>query len=172
MFKKQPKNLKDFLLDGEAYCSALSKSFGLNCIVLHLSNVYGLMSSNKCSVVAKFRIRMAELKTRPSDQDVTKFINQILNGEGLVIYRNEKKTRDFVFAKDICKGIFLSLISDITGFELFQLGTGIETSINSLILNITDIIDKLSIEISDVKYVEARQGEILKNFSDISKARN
>lgn len=134
----------------EGYCSAFSGSFGLNTVALRFSNVYGPWSEMKGSVIPLF-------------------IRQILNDETLTVYGDGKQTRDFVHVSDICQGIFLSLTQK-TGkdFNLFQLGTGEETSINQLIKILQTVFSKDF----DYKHAPARKGEIKRNYTDISKAQN
>ncbi len=139
-------------LAGESYCSAYAVSYGLNCIALRFSNVYGPKSYNKGSVVAKF-------------------IKQIIKGEDLVVYGDGNQTRDFIYVKDICNGILLALSRDLSDFNLFQLGTGTETTINLLIRELTHIFEKKKIKMPNIQYVKERKGEITRNFVDIAKAK-
>ncbi len=139
-------------LAAEAYCSAFSESYNINCIVLRFSNIYGPISFNKKSVVAKY-------------------IKQSINGEEIIIYGNGKQTRDFIYVKDICKGIYLAMVSKISGYDIFQLGTGVETSINSLLEDINKIFKEKSIKIPKRRFAERRKGDILRNFSNITKAK-
>lgn len=139
-------------LAGEAYCSAFSRSFGLNCVVLRFSNVFGPKSIKKRSVIAKF-------------------IKKIIREENLEIYGDGNQTRDFVYVKDICSGIYLSLIKEIADFNLFQLGSGIETSINSLINKLKELLKKQYLKIFEIKFYEQRPGEIIYSYSDISKVK-
>jgi len=137
-------------LAGEGYCSAFSGSYDLETVVLRFSNVYGPYCEHKNSVIPLF-------------------IRQILNDEVLTIYGDGNQTRDFVYVSDICNGIYLSLISKIESrYSIFQLGTGIETNINSIIELLKKIFPERKIS---TKYVPKRKGEIIRNYSDISKAR-
>ncbi len=138
-------------LAGEAYCSAYANSFRLNCVALRFSNVYGPQSLHKDSVIGKF-------------------IERTMNEEELVVYGDGKQTRDFVYVKDVCRGIRMALKNDLEDdFELFQLATGKETSINELIKILEDISEKHGYEVPDVRHGEARKGEIKKNYADITK---
>lgn len=132
----------------EGYCSAFSGSYGLKTVVLRFSNVYGPWSELKGSVIPLF-------------------IRQILNDETLTVYGDGCQTRDFVYVSDICQGIFLGLTEDLSeGFSLFQLGTGVETSVNQLI----EILQNVFPDDFRYEYAPARDGEIIRNYADISKA--
>lgn len=99
-------------LAGEAYCLAYHGSFGLQTVALRFANVYGPFSAHKTSVVAKF-------------------IRSIKRDGKLELYGGGDQTRDFVYVGDLCRAIVLALKSDVGG-EVFQIGTGIETSISRL----------------------------------------
>jgi UDP-glucose 4-epimerase len=137
-------------LAGEGYCSAFSGSYDINTVVLRFSNVYGPYCEQKSSVIPLF-------------------IRQILNKEILTIYGDGNQTRDFVYVKDICNGIHLSLTKKLdNNYSIFQLGTGQETSINYIIELLKKIFTDREIS---TKYVSKRKGEIIRNYSDIGKAK-
>jgi UDP-glucose 4-epimerase len=150
--KKVPAPLSPYgasKLAGEGYCSAFSESYDLETVVLRFSNVYGPYCNHKNSVIPLF-------------------IKQILNDEILTIYGNGKQTRDFVYVEDICRGIYLSLISKLeNNYNIFQLGTGEETSVNKIINLLKELFPNKDIS---TKYAPKRKGEILRNYSDITKA--
>ncbi|MFX0039691.1 MAG: NAD-dependent epimerase/dehydratase family protein [Promethearchaeota archaeon] len=139
-------------LTGENYCRIYSKIHNLRCIVLRFSNVYGPKSYLKGSVIPKF-------------------IKKIMNKENLEIYGNGEQTRDFVFVKDICYGIYQCLIKSFNSFEIIQLGTGIETTINSLVKNLLNIIRKSDFDTPKIIHSEPQVSEVYRNFTDISYAK-
>ena len=135
-------------LSCEALCSAFGGSYDLPTTVLRFSNVYGPYSYHKGSVVALF-------------------LKRLLDGESLVIYGDGQQTRDFVHVDDIAQGIVAALESGLRG-ETFHIGTGVETSINELTQMIVDAFPGRSV---DIEHRPVRAGEILRNYSDITKAR-
>ena len=151
---KIPKPLSPYgasKLACEAYCSAFYHSYGLKTVIFRFSNVYGPYCLHKNSVVAKF------------------IKDGILKGE-LTIYGDGKQTRDFIYVDDICQAIYLVLNyknSDQIWGTLFHLGTGKETTILELAELVKSLFDK-KIKIS---FAPPRKGEIRRNYSDISKAR-
>jgi UDP-glucose 4-epimerase len=151
--KKVPAPLSPYgasKLAGEGYCSAFSESYDLETVVLRFSNVYGPYCNHKNSVIPLF-------------------IRQILSDEILTIYGDGNQTRDFVYVQDICRGIYLSLISKLEGnYNIFQLGTGVETSVNTIIHLLKKLFPNKHIS---TRYVPKRKGEILRNYSDITKAK-
>ena len=138
-------------LSVEAYCLAYYGSFGMNTTILRFGNVYGPWSMEKESVVAKF-------------------IKQVLRNELITIYGNGKQTRDFIYVKDIIGAIIKSSKYKVCG-EMFQLANGEEISTNELTNIMKDIISENTNKEIKIKYAPARKGEIIKNFTNISKAR-
>lgn len=153
---KVPKPLSPYgasKLAGEGYLSAFAGSYNLKTIGLRFSNVYGPYSYQKGSVIAMF-------------------IKQMIKNERVTIFGDGNQTRDFIHACDISNAIFLALTRDFQNkFELFQIATGTETSVNMLY----DIIKK-HLEYFDYSpkppiYAEKRAGEIIRNYADISKVK-
>ncbi|MFW5928656.1 MAG: GDP-mannose 4,6-dehydratase [Thermoplasmatota archaeon] len=138
----------------EGYCSAFSGSYDLETVALRFSNVYGPKSWHKGSVVAKF-------------------IKQILDNEVPIIYGDGGQTRDFIHTEDISKALYLATVTELKdSFELFQIATGVETSINKLYEVIEEKMSENGFEVPEPKYGEERAGEIYRNYADISKAEN
>ncbi|MFH1003768.1 MAG: NAD-dependent epimerase/dehydratase family protein [Chloroflexota bacterium] len=136
-------------LAGEALGSSYHHSFGLKTVSLRFANVYGPRAGHKSSVIAIF-IRRAKA------------------GQPLTVYGDGQQTRDFVHADDICQAIHLALTAAGADFGgVFQIGTGVETSINRL----TGLLRELTGQQLQIDYRPARPGEIRRNYSDISKAR-
>ena len=136
-------------LAGEGYCSAFYGSFGLNTLVLRFSNLYGPDSFHKGSVVAQF-------------------IKQIIKGESPVIYGDGSQTRDFLYTGELCRCIAAILESENKGAgEVFQLGSGIQTSVNQLV----ELLKEVSGVPFSVIYKSERKGEIRYNYTSIEKAR-
>lgn len=154
--EKVPKPISPYgasKLSGEGYCIAYYESYGINTIVLRFSNVYGPRAHHKNSVVAKF-------------------IKQAINGETLKIYGDGEQTRDFIYVGDLIDAIHLLIFSDGISGEIFQLGTGQETSINELIEILIIELRNSGINNLEMVNVSPRMGEIIRNFSDSSKANN
>ena len=142
-------------LSVEAYCSAFYGSFDLRTVCLRFSNVYGPGSLNKESVVALFFKRMLE-------------------GKPLIIYGDGNQTRDLIYVNDICKAIYVAFDLEDGGpdkhfGEVYQVGTGIETSINQLADMIKRLVERTTDRKVDIRYVPERKGEIKRNYSRVDK---
>jgi len=138
-------------LAGEAYCSAFAGSFDLGTVALRFGNVYGPRSTHKGSVVAKF-------------------IKQALKGETLVIYGDGSQTRDFIYIEDLLSAVVMAAQSEHKG-ELFQIATNRETTVNEIAEIIKDACKDLAGIDVKIDFEGFRAGEVLRNYSDITKAR-
>jgi UDP-glucose 4-epimerase len=139
-------------LAGEGYCSAYSRTFGIQTVCLRFGNVYGPRSKKKSSVVAKF-------------------IRQALAGQICEIYGDGNQTRDFIYIRDLVKAISLALKFE-SGGEIFQIATGMERTV----LEVAQLIDNelrknTGIEMK-LSHGSARTGDVRRNFSDTTKAQN
>ena len=138
-------------LAGEAYCSAYFSAFGINTIALRFSNVYGPGSDHKNSVVAKF-------------------IKQAIDGQQLEVYGDGNQTRDFIYIEDLIQAIYLAATLDKIGGEIFQIATNTETTVNNLVDMLVPILAEAGFHDVKVHNKPSRAGDVMRNFSDISKA--
>jgi UDP-glucose 4-epimerase len=132
---------------GEGYCLAYHGSWGLGTVVLRFANVYGPYSVHKNSVVSKFF------------RDIMTTGQITIDGDG-------QQTRDFIYADDLCRAILLALESDVAG-EVFQIATGVETSIRELAAMVQEVTGGQV----EVRHGLARRGDIWKNYSAVNKVR-
>lgn len=143
-------------LFGEALCSAYFNSFRLKTVSLRFANVYGAYSEHKTSVIAKFIKRAKQRKS-------------------LEIYGDGNQTRDFIHVSDICQAIYLSLSPYISNSspwgEIYQIATGVETKIIDLAKMVKSLAGKSGFKSSEIVFKGARRGDLRKNYSDISKAK-
>ena len=81
------------------------------------------------------------------------FIGKILKGERPVIYGDGTQTRDYIFVEDVVRANLLAL----TGKEgTYNIGTGIETSVNKLVEILSEVFGK---KIEPI-YTDERPGEV------------
>ena len=99
---------------------------------------------------------------------ITAFIKKAIKNEDLVIYGNGQQVRDFVFVDDVAEANIFAMNHDSETFEIFNIGTGLETSIKEL----AEKIIKLTNSSSKIKYTAAREGDIVYSLADVSKAKN
>jgi UDP-glucose 4-epimerase len=133
----------------EAYCQAYAATFGLAACSLRFSNAYGPYALHKRSVVA------AWLRAALAGQPIE------INGDG-------SQTRDFVHADDLAAAVIAALAApddDIAG-ELFQAGTGVETTVAQLADELARAVGR-PVEIS---HAPARVGDVQRNVARVDKA--
>ncbi|HXZ13265.1 MAG TPA: NAD-dependent epimerase/dehydratase family protein [Candidatus Sulfotelmatobacter sp.] len=135
-------------LAGEAYCLAYHGSWSVPAVALRFGNVYGPYSAHKSSVVAKF-------------------FQAILAGMPLVVNGEGGQTRDFIYVGDLCRAIAAALESEASG-EIFQIATGIETSIADL----ARMVQQAAASSVSIESAPARAGDIERNYSSIGKAKS
>jgi UDP-glucose 4-epimerase len=100
----------------ECYLEVYRERFGMSSVALRYANVYGGRSD--AGVVARFAASLAA-------------------GEPATIEGDGKQTRDFVFVGDVVAANVLALERELEG--VFDVGTGIETSIGALYETIREL---------------------------------
>ena len=140
-------------LAGEGYCSAYFKTFNIQTVMLRFGNVYGPGSLHKNSIVAKF-------------------IRQALNKETLEIYGDGAQTRDFIYIDDLINALRLAVTIDNIGGEAFQIASNQETTVGEITEKMIGILNQNGINDIDVINGETRLGDVKRNYSDTSKAKN
>ena len=138
-------------LAAEAFCRAYRGAFGLGAVALRFSNVYGPHSGHKSSVVARF-------------------IGTILEDRPLTIYGDGRQTRDFIYVQDLTEAIWAALGAPQTPAAVYQIGSGVETSVNTLFGLLGDLAENRLGRRPRVEHRERRAGEVERNFADISRA--
>jgi len=106
----------------EHYCNVYYKLYQFPVSVLRFSNVYGpgqLSSNPYCGVVAKF-------------------FEAVQNDKPMIVYGDGSQTRDFTFVEDAMDAIIQAAIDEKAIGQVFNVGTGVETSI----LNLANAIKK------------------------------
>ena len=111
----------------EKYLFFYKNEYGLNHTILRYANVYGPRQNpfGEAGVVAIFISKL--LKNE----------NPIINGDG-------KQTRDYVFVEDVVKANVVTLNS--LSSNIYNIGTGIETSVNQLFEKLNDIAGSKAVE--------------------------
>jgi UDP-glucose 4-epimerase len=136
-------------LAGEAYCGAFASSFGMDTVALRFSNVYGPFSTHKSNAVPNF-------------------IKRSLTGEPLIVYGDGSQSRDFIHVDDLCEAIHRSMTATGVAGEVFQVATGVETSIRELAELVRDVVGGGE----DIRFEPRRPGEVHRSSVDISKIRS
>jgi UDP-glucose 4-epimerase len=136
-------------LAGEAYCQAYAATYGMAACALRFSNAYGPRSLHKKSVVAAW-------------------LRAALAGEAVTIHGDGEQTRDFVFAADLAAAVVAAIDApeEIVAGELFQVGTGRETTISALAVAVGRAVGRDL----EIQHAPARAGDVRRNVSRVDKA--
>lgn len=140
-------------LAGEGYCSAYFRTYGLETVALRFGNIYGPRSAHKSSVVAKF-------------------ITQMINGELLEVYGSGNQTRDFIYIEELVRAVEQAASVPGIGGEIFQIASNRETTVNELVDLLQEVAVGLGVAVPEVFYSDPRLGDVMRNYSDTSKARS
>ncbi|MDP7195936.1 MAG: NAD-dependent epimerase/dehydratase family protein, partial [SAR202 cluster bacterium] len=77
---------------------------------------------------------------------ITKFLTRLAKNKPPIIFGTGKQTRDFIHVHDVARAFFLALRYNKTKFDVFNLGTGKSTSINTLARYFLNISKKHSMK--------------------------
>ena len=149
-----PVYVKDFYTETRYTMERLGKLYselyGVEVVVLRLFSVYGEKEEHKG--------RYANL--------VSQFTWAILKGERPVIYGDGTQTRDFIYVKDVVEAFLLAEKRSFS-FEIFNVGTGKNYTLNQLVNMINEELNK------DVKPVYVKnpiKNYVYHTLADTSKA--
>jgi len=93
---------------------------------------------------------------------VAKFFEDIASGHGIVIDGDGEQTRDFIYVGDLCRAILLALDSSVGG-EVFQIATGVETSIRTPV-KVTKSVTNADVQIDHGRRASATSAGITRSL--------
>jgi UDP-glucose 4-epimerase len=108
---------------GENYCKAFYESYGLSTSVVRYSNVYGT----------------AQRPDNPYCGVVSKFFEAAMCGDAPRIHGDGEQTRDFTYIDDVVEATLLAAFMAKAEGQVYNVGTGRETTINQLARIIIEI---------------------------------
>lgn len=133
----------------EKYLYFYHHVYGLNYVIFRYANVYGPRQNpyGECGVIAIFTEKILN-KTQP-----------VINGNG-------EQTRDYVYVNDVVEANILALKAKAS--SIYNIGTGVETSVNYLFNELN--------KYSDTKFKEnhgpAKKGEQMRSVLSYEKIKN
>ena len=113
-------------LGGENYCTAFSESYGLRVATVRYSNVYG----------------PGQRPDNPYCGVVSKFLVEAHAGRPITIHGDGEQTRDYTYIDDAVEATLLAAVHPRAEGEVFNVGTGIETSVNRLAASIGEALER------------------------------
>jgi len=139
-------------LSGEAYCIVYNNTYGLKTVRLRYTNIYG----------------PRQRSTKNESGVITIFIERVLKGMYPIIFGDGEQTRDFIYVSDIVKANILVAESERSQGEVFNIGFGEETSVNTLANIILKIAGREDLA---PEYGPGRAADFRRCVVDITKAR-
>ena len=131
---------------GELLCHTYHHLYNLDIFCLRFFTVYGP-------------------RQRP-DLAIHKFVKAILSDEVIYLYGDGTTSRDYTHIDDIIKGIS-EAIEKVKGYEVFNLGNSKPVSLIGLVR----LLEKSAGIESHLKYMPMQEGDVIRTFADITKAR-
>jgi len=122
---------------GEQFTLIYNRNYNIPVSVVRYSNVYGYGQSPRnpyCGVLGKF-------------------VHNALTGQALTVVGDGEQTRDYTFITDAVDATILAAVHPMAYGDLFNVGTGIETSVNKL-------AELISERVPGSKKVEAPERDI------------
>jgi len=138
-------------LAAENYARVFYAAYGLETVCLRYFNVYGPRQT--------FSVYSGV---------ITIFVNQLLQNQQPIIFGDGKQTRDFVYVEDVVNANMLALTTKEAKGEVFNIATGIASTINKLVSYLQETMNK-----RDLKPVHKhpRPGDIRHSYASIEKAK-
>ena len=92
-------------------------------------------------------------------------MDRLKSGKVPTIYGDGEQTRDFVYVGDIVQANLNAMFAEYSGFRVFNVGCGRQTSLNQLFSQLKELTGS-SVA---ANYAEARMGDVRHSLSDISR---
>ncbi|MEO0137045.1 MAG: NAD-dependent epimerase/dehydratase family protein [candidate division WOR-3 bacterium] len=131
----------------ENYIKIFARLYNFDYVILRYSNVYGPRQISKSEAGV-----------------ISIFINNILEDKICFVNGDGNQIRDYVYVQDVVRANLLALSAPS---DCFNIGTGIETSVNDLLKILGEILN------GEIKHQhrDPIPGEVFKNVLDASKAK-
>lgn len=134
----------------EYYLSLFKYLYGLDYVVLRLSNPYG-ERQNPLGIQGAISV----------------FLGKISRKETIEIWGDGEIVRDYIYIKDLVSGIYNAAVLN-TSSQVFNLGSGTPLSLNNLLKIIREVVGVDFI----VNYSQQRSFDVPAIYLDIAKAQN
>jgi dTDP-L-rhamnose 4-epimerase len=148
---------------------------------IHPSSVYGITKQNQeqmimtvCPTIGispvAFRYQNVygpgQSLSNPYTGILSIFSTLIKNNKEINVFEDGKETRDFVYIDDVVDATILGIEKDEASNEVFNVGTGVPTEVNTVVNELLKNYNKLvPVKISG----NYRLGDIRHNFADLTK---
>jgi UDP-glucose 4-epimerase len=134
----------------EEYCNLFYKLFKLETVCLRYFNVFGPRQDPKSEYAAV----------------IPRFSTRLLANEPPIVYGDGEQTRDFTYVSNVIDANWKAATTPGVAGEVFNIGCGMQTSLNQLIEIINSILGSKQRPL----YEAARKGDVRHSVADIRKA--
>ena len=131
----------------EEYADLFARVHGLSSLGQRYFNVYGPRQDPKS----------------PYAGVIALFVDRIADGNGITVYGDGYQTRDFIFVHDVARANLAALQGNLTG--ACNIGTGAQ----STLLDLIEVLSKITGTSSEVSHEPARDGDIKHSLAKVSK---
>lgn len=125
-------------------------SYGLGVVIIRPFNTFGPRQSERAVI--------------------PRILSQAFN-QGQIILGNLSPIRDFVFVRDTAAGIFAAGIAENIEGQVFNLATGVGRTVNSVVDDIRELLQKKLVVIEDREAIRNPRMEVWRLVGEASKAR-
>jgi len=137
-------------VSAEAYLKVANDELGLPTVRLRYTNVFGprQLSKSESGVIAIF-------------------VKSALLGKPMVIFGDGTHSRDFVYIDDVVDANILAALNDKINGDVFNVGTGVETSIRGLAV----LINKIAKTDVSIQFSQERVADFIRVKADLTHIR-
>ncbi len=137
-------------LASEQYVLAFTRAGKLNGVALRYFNVFGPRQD----------------PNSPYSAVIPRFLRAVADGQPVTVYGDGAQTRDFVYVSDVVNANLLAAWEPAAPGQVFNIGSGRQTSLNALLDRIADVTATNPRRIN----VPKRHGDVLHSVADINRA--
>jgi len=141
-------------LAAENYVMVFNELYGLETVSLRYFNVYG----------PRQRVDI----TTAYGSVILLFLSRLLKNMAPLIFGDGEQTRDYVYVQDVVEANMLAMNSKKAVGEVFNIGTGVEVSVNEVAKILKLLLNKT--ELQDV-HAAPRPPDVRRGFADIQKTK-
>ena len=138
-------------LSGEYYLAYFGRRYGLSTTAFRFFNIYGPRQD----------------PASPYSGVISIFLRRLREGRSLTIYGDGRQTRDFVYIADLIRILMASLDNSALSATVVNVGTGVETSINTLVNDLQWLVG----DVVAIEHGPARPGDIQRSCADVTRLR-
>jgi UDP-glucose 4-epimerase len=131
----------------EEYADLFARVYGFSSLGQRYFNVYGPRQDPKS----------------PYAGVIALFVDRITEGKGITVHGDGDQTRDFIYVQDVARANLAALQGNLTG--ACNIGTGAQ----STLLDLIEVLSKITGASSEVSHEPAREGDIKHSLANVTR---